>query len=489
MTPPSPPELSGSDSDPPAVIMQQSAILVEAWLRECDLTMAHGDSRETDSMVSLLGGGIVTRPKVDVPIWRRLSIKSIAKPTFSRSRNTTKVANTPDFVYEKPSQKAQLESDILEELNENREKASKGQIMSRLRNLLNRRKEQKTDESNADTDELIRARHPLQEDYEDWELFMAGGRSSGVRGASIQAIASNSTRSPSTIERSSQGEATTSLSDADNNLRQIGFDSRKHNPLDSTISAMSSNLSSRSSNLNIGSLIEQAITPFELRDRERRETQREKPLDTFVPTAPAEPLLEQPHRSSTTPRQLRRKPSFEFFRPSTPNPIKQTYDSPPQWTHSLRRVPAMTALQPAGGSVKERMQIGDEKQCVSMVTASWERRQADRVSDGTGEFGRLEGQSAKVYAGVSEFTKNRERRRAERQSASPVLKKGAGEAKTSGGEEKGARGTRGFDIEDEEVASGAAWERRMKKAQGNSKKPVSENYRAEERQKYWTSPK
>ena len=146
MTPPSPPELSGSDSDPPAVIMQQSAILVEAWLRECDLTMAHGDSRETDSMVSLLGGGIVTRPKVDVPIWRRLSIKSIAKPTFSRSRNTTKVANTPDFVYEKPSQKAQLESDILEELNENREKASKGQIMSRLRNLLNRRKEQKTDE-------------------------------------------------------------------------------------------------------------------------------------------------------------------------------------------------------------------------------------------------------------------------------------------------------------------------------------------------------
>lgn len=490
MTPQSPPELSGSDSDPPAAIMQQSARLVEAWLRDCDLAMAHGDGRETDSMVSRLGGGIVTRPKVDVPIWRRLSIKSIVKPNSSRSRNNNKGANTPDFVYEKPSQTVDLESDILEEFNENREKASKGQIMARLRKLLSRRKAQKTDgESNADTDESTRARHPLQEDYEDWELFMAGGRSSGVRSASIQGIAPNSRRGSSTVERSTQGEAATSLSDINNNFRQTDLAPKHHNPFDSTISTMSSDLSSRSSNLNIGSLIEQPISLFELRDREKRETQREKSPDTFVPTAP-EPLQQQLHRSSTTPRKLRRKPSFELFRPSTPKPLEQAYDSPPQWTHSLRRVPTMTALQSPSGFVKEEMQVGGERQGVSMFAANRERRQADRMSDGTGEFGRPEGQSAKVYEGVDDFTKNRERRRTERQSAGPVLeKKGAGEAKTSGGEKKGARAPRGFNVEEQEVASGAAWERRVKKAQETSKKSVSEKYRAEERRKYWTSPK
>jgi hypothetical protein len=142
-------------------------------------------------------------------------------------------------------------------------------------------------------------------------------------------------------------------------------------------------------------------------------------------------------------------------------------------------------------------------QGIQAFATNRERRRADRVFGGTGEFGRAEGRTGVLDEQMDVFTRNRERRQAERHSAGRVMEVGSAGGMISGGQKKVARssgasagqkkghegeGQRGFNVEEEPVASGAAWERRIKKGQSPAKKSPNEKYRQEERAKYW-SPK
>jgi hypothetical protein len=70
-----------------------------------------------------------------------------------------------------------------------------------------------------------------------------------------------------------------------------------------------------------------------------------------------------------------------------------------------------------------------------------------------------------------------------------VARKAARSSGTSAGQMgHEGEGQRGFNVEEEPVASGAAWERRIKKGQPSAKKSPNGKYRQEERAKYW-SPK
>jgi len=488
------PELSGSDLDPPDFIIAQSTRLVEDWLDACDFAMAFESDAETKSTVSLLGGGIERRPAIDVPIWKTITPRRGFRRSItvsnvnikdSRSRIKDKIANISQCVYDRPRQKLGLESEVVEQLNEettNKEmKIQKGQLLRKLRTLVSRNKSDKSIQKIERNNEASQLRVDRVQEYEDREFLMKGGRSSG-RSASIIALAPDSRRSSSSFELSSQSERPSTVSNIKDNLHQVDMASRY---IESNSSA-SSQLSSRSSNINFGSIIEQPISPSKLADRENRETQRDRSPDIFVPTAP-EPIQQQATQSSTAGKRLRRKPSFESFRPSTPKPIEQTYVSPSKVTQTPRQIPTMSVREP-GGFVREKMQLGNAGQGISMFAENRARRRADQMANGTGQFGRPENQTANMFEGVSEFTKNREKRRSERHLAGPVLEtKGAGAGKTLSAEKRN-RGMGGFNVE-EEVASGAAWERRMKRAQSSSKRPVSETYRAEERQKYWTSQK
>jgi hypothetical protein len=146
-------------------------------------------------------------------------------------------------------------------------------------------------------------------------------------------------------------------------------------------------------------------------------------------------------------------------------------------------------------------------QGIQAFATNRERRRADQVSGGTGELGGAEGQTVVLDEQMDVFTKNRERRRAERHSAGRVMEVGSAGGMISGGGKKVASkvarssgasagqkkghegdGQRGFNVEEEPVASGAAWERRINKGQSPAKKSPNEKYRQEERAKYW-SPK
>jgi hypothetical protein len=383
----------------------------------------------------------------------------------------------------------ELDSETVAKLNKGstgkEEKAPKSRFAAKLPAFLRRKKTAKQetiDEKKiASSTDTTQHSEDGQEEHEDWEeALMRGGRSSGGN-ASILAIAPDSVRSSSRTEQHSQAETASTLSNINDSRPEMSTASQQTGS-DPT---MSSELSSRLSKINFGSIIERPISPSELAGRGRREMQREKSPEIFVPTTP-EPIQQQVPRSSTAAKQLRRKPSFPSFRPSTPKPMEQTYNSPSKATQALRPVSEMP-VQESGGFVREKMQLANAGQGISMFAANQESRRADRTSDSTGEFHKHEGQTAGVHEGALEFTKNRERRRAERNSVGSISeKKGAGAGKTSSAEKKRTKTPKGFNVDEEEVASGAAWERRVKKAQANSKKPASEKYRAEERQKYWS---
>ena len=270
-------------------------------------------------------------------------------------------------------------------------------------------------------------------------------------------------------------------------------------------STMSSPPLSRESSFNIGSIMEQPMSQRELEERERLEPEIDRAPSPF-PFKPSTPRPIQTERvRSWASIPLRRKPSVEDFRPVTPEPVDRKA-SPLILSSVVRNKSALPIREP-GEFARGRMAVpGVTGQGIQAFATNRERRRADQVSGGTGELGRAEGQTGVLDEQMDVFTKNRERRRAERHSAGRVMEIGSAGGMISGGEKKVARkvarssgtsagqmghegeGQRGFNVEEEPVASGAAWERRIKKGQSPAKKSPNDNYRQEERAKYW-SPK
>jgi hypothetical protein len=242
-----------------------------------------------------------------------------------------------------------------------------------------------------------------------------------------------------------------------------------------------------------------------LEERERLEPEIDRAPSPF-PFKPSTPRPIQTERvRSWASIPLRRKPSVEDFSPVTPEPVDRKA-SPLILSSAIRNKSALPIREP-GEFARGKMAVpGVTGQDIQAFATNRERKRADRVSGGTGVFGRAEGQTGVLDEQRDVFTKNRERRRAERHSAGRVMEVGSGGGTISGGEKKVARkvarsssasagqkghegeGQRGFNVEEEPVASGAAWERRIKRGQSPAKKSPNDKYRQEERAKYW-SPK
>jgi hypothetical protein len=528
------------------------------------------ESPETRSMVSFIGGGIVDRPRLDVNAYKpktnttqtsKFNIKSSLKPRSSRSGAPFEQPKLRDCLYDKPCQALNKES--VEHLNKSA--SGKGLRFGSFRKLFCGRKGASKDEKGTNSG-LPRESHSEDGVYEDSELFMIEGRSPGLS-ASLEAIVrlgeERSTKpssvsesnvnyrlceeksrqcslldsdvghsyiraksKPSSVskhpfehsngrdrsERSSMFESGPRQSHSrDDITHQIVFHTRQKHKTTSccatstSTSTMSSPPLSRESSFNIGSTMEQPMSQKELEERERLEPEIDRAPSPF-PFKPSTPRPIQTERvRSWASIPLRRKPSVGDFRPVTPEPVDRRA-SPLILSSVIRNKSALPIREP-GEFARGKMAIpGVTGQGIQAFATNRERRRADRVFGGTGEFGRAEGQTGVLDEQMDVFTRNRERRRAERHSAGRVMEVGSAGGMISGrekvarkvvrssgasaGQKKGheGEGQRGFNVEGEPVASGAAWERRIKKGQSPAKKSPNEKYRQEERAKYW-SPK
>ena len=115
----------------------------------------------------------------------------------------------------------------------------------------------------------------------------------------------------------------------------------------------------------------------------------------------------------------------------------------------------------------------------------------------TGECGSAVDQWTKMDGGTDTFTKNRERRRAERRATRHIMNMRDEQMMTTRGYKKVGKGAEaGHDMrsecqdgttwnpDDEPVASGYEWEKRIKRKQATGSQLHSDKYRREDREKY-----
>lgn len=107
-------ELSGSNLSAPPFIIRRSIRPVEAWMRDCEKAMAEiSEYNATESMVSLLGGGITERPPFNDFIYIYKPIANLSRKSISENTSISKSVSSPygssfapsnvrDCVYERP---------------------------------------------------------------------------------------------------------------------------------------------------------------------------------------------------------------------------------------------------------------------------------------------------------------------------------------------------------------------------------------------------
>jgi hypothetical protein len=160
--------------------------VVEAWLEDCEeATAIQFGYTPTSSMVSLLGGGVIERPSLDVDTYQSLSnkgrsakfsIKSLFRHSSTSSRHSFKPPKVRDCLYDKFSQ--YLDRNLAEGPNNDKEK----QVLGKLKKFLHQRKKVKGPKGHKDEINgiLTREHYPAHEEYDESELFMIGGRSPGL---------------------------------------------------------------------------------------------------------------------------------------------------------------------------------------------------------------------------------------------------------------------------------------------------------------------
>ncbi|KAE9366507.1 hypothetical protein N431DRAFT_548381 [Stipitochalara longipes BDJ] len=540
-------DLSGSDIAPPSIFVKRSIRLVEAWLEDCEKAVDRDERGGAGSMISLWGVGVVERPALDVgayrPVKRRgmsrlSSLRSIFKPSSTCSGKLFEPPEVRDCVYEKAEQT--LKKDLVEEINQGSGRKKKMGI-GRVRRHFQRKKKEEEEDSmffmaggrspglSTSLETLVpqsdngssRRSSSTESDvgyclYRDHDRHCSTIESDVKQARSRnESKASSKSRGPVKYSSNRDKIAHSSLSaspssrylSGDDTIHQTVFHTKRKPEITShctlststSISTMSSPGSdcSRISSFNIGSIIERSKSSKELEERERRERLKTE-IDRTPSPVPFRPSTPRPIQTervrSWASIPLRRKPSIENLKPIAPEPAGNGYTSPKSTPAS--QPPAIIPVRKPGPYFKEQMAMpGVVGPGIQAFVVNRERR-ADRNLGGTGEFVSDQGQQADIDKEMDVFRRNRERRRVERQSAGRVMEAGTvggvisegtgvsgGQRRRSAGEEK-----KDFNVDEEPVASGIAWERRMKKGQSPAKKSPSEKYREEERAKYW-SPK
>jgi hypothetical protein len=245
----------GSDFDPPQARIEQSIRIVEEWLGECDAAMSGYDADDYQSIVSVLGGGVVERPRIDVGVWKKLRRASLRR---SKSGRSTKIGTSStykhpriqfgDCVYDKPSQKLGLYRRVVEKAVDIAAEARRSnQDQTNLSALFQRKKAQKLSRiSKISTSE---AYHMLENKKrrEETKHMMSGGRSVGSPRTSLESLA-NECQSQTSYESSTKDSVSLTGSDIEKCLDAIEKNKQ---------SDMTSSWSSRPSAINLGSLIKE----------------------------------------------------------------------------------------------------------------------------------------------------------------------------------------------------------------------------------------
>jgi hypothetical protein len=521
-------ELSGSSLNPPPFVIRRSIRLVEAWLKDCEKAMAEISLHNaTESMVSLLGGGITERPPCNDFIYIYKPIADLSRELISDDNSISKSISSPygssfqhsnvrDCVYEKPYQPWK-HAPLAERGNKKATMLSKFWEFWKCKNRENGGKGKTSD---ARTLELACEQHT----YNESELFMTGGRSSGL-GFSLNALVSQGEkrmydrcvvhwRSGDKVQHSSMFESASVQSLSSDNIshqhfQPSQFSSTEYDTFHCTKPrrTMSSSTSwSRLSSLNMGSIIERSMSPTALVQREAREEEERLAAERGRPRTPS------PFRP-TTPRPI------QPWKPRTPL-IKRSFDdlkiSPqepdrnnsaaltmpesghqPKSTNPVRE--RATSIRETGGSVKDQKAIpGPSKQVIQAFATNGERNRDKEVSGCTRKYGSAVDKWTKIDDGTDTFTKNRERRRAGRRATGHIMNMRDEQMMTTSGDKKVAKraeagnGMRSegqdgtaWNPDDEPVASGYEWEKRMKRRQPSGSKLHSDKYRREDREKYW----
>lgn len=256
----------------------------------------------------------------------------------------------------------------------------------------------------------------------------------------------------------------------------------------------------------MGSIIEQSMSSTALVQRKAREeeerlaAERDRPR-TPSPFRPTTPRPIQPWK----PKSPLIKRSFDDLENSTQKPDRNNSAAltMPDSRHQPKLInlvrERVTSIWETEGYVKDQRAIsGLSTQSIQAFEINGERHRAKEVAGYTGEYGSAADQWTKMDDGTDTFTKNRERRRAERRAAGHVMDMRDEQMMTTSGDKKVAKGAEaGNDVrsegqertacnpDDEPVASGYEWEKRMKRKQASGSKFQSDKYRREKREKYW----
>jgi hypothetical protein len=290
------PELPGSDIHPPEARIQQSVRLVEEWFERCHAAVILGEDKDIDSqsMVSLVGGKIKERPKLEVGVWERLSrankrVGGMATPMSqfrrkgtsitSRSQKATlrrkPVGQDYDCTYDKPSHKIDLDSRIIGDVmgaasNSGQKERRHGDLDSLLLTKKAEKLSKKRNMSVNDATFVLAAK----EWREERKVMMRGARSSSpATSLTTTDLTSDHEQSSFTSDRDSVSLTASEVQKCARKTRKMRDDDS-----DSSFQSSSSPLRSRrTSNTNFGSVMEQPLSP-------RREQSKRGPLRSSRPS-------------------------------------------------------------------------------------------------------------------------------------------------------------------------------------------------------------
>lgn len=336
---------------PPRVKIEQSKRHVDEWF-ERNKTMimtGTGKGADSESMVSTDSGVLRARLKPDVGVWRvfrRFSEKGLPRPKVHFSPPTVK-ANPPlgpdlnDCVYDKPSQKLRLTSQILNHVNTRKRARLDGKVWQ-IDRLLRAGKALKLSlHHNISLPEAIRILKRKSQ-RQAQEYMMSGGRSPAP---SPEASPEASPETESSQSLTVGASVSLTSSEVLRVLKALEADrSDILSPASRAPSSGSETLSSRASILNAGSLLES----------QRRTEEDEESHQATLGTPATSPTARR--SSASVSRRVHDSPDQD---PQIPSPVRRAASvSNEAVTEWLRGHPGLYGAQRQGQPHRPRRDDG-----------------------------------------------------------------------------------------------------------------------------------
>ncbi|KAF4626297.1 hypothetical protein G7Y89_g11863 [Cudoniella acicularis] len=367
---------SKSDLDPSLQEQEDSLELVLEWMELCN-EMVEGEllaDSDSESLVSFVGGGLKSRPKLDVEVWATMeNFNTTARD--SRARRGTlsgnsrvfqhPSANDNDYVYDQANYNFDPDARVARNMVKARSDSSAKQqqpppsnlifgLFSKLTSKLSGKKQPLVEDSSK----KVR----LRRRYKNPNVMMSGGRGQGEEFISPQS------------RREMPRHYSLEQSRTRGNLEDEGSRSAKHTmdreenvilglqELKLSKDAPGNLMNSRSSEINLGSLIEQprlVVLPtddpfYDHIPRPRRKNSE----DSFVPTAPVPIRGHELPRTAATRTIL--KPSEDIRSPGRDDTATETSELSTTSIVSSRSSPlnlgSLLALPRGGTAAEDRLE-------------------------------------------------------------------------------------------------------------------------------------